>query len=89
MNQRMGLVLGCLLVLAACGSDHQDQAFATPAPPPGTGPVQISKSNVFSPLVQDLNKAKALNGQVQQQAKTADQSIEDQSAPSAATSDQP
>jgi hypothetical protein len=78
-----------MAALAACGSSNQDQASTTPAPPPGTGPVHISKSNVFSPLVQDLNKAKALNGQVQQQAKTADQSIEDQSAPSAATSDQP
>jgi hypothetical protein len=92
MNKSLSLSLACLLLgLAACGSNDQDQAAATKAPPPGTGPVQISKSNVFSPLVQDLNKAKALNGQVQQQAKGADQSIETQSmAPAAATTtDQP
>ncbi len=74
-----------LLALAACSS-KQDDSVATQAPPPGTGPVKISSSNAFSPLVQDLNKAKALNGQVQQQAKGADQSIESQSAPAAATS---
>jgi hypothetical protein len=78
-----------MAALAACGSSDQDQAAATKAPPPGTGPVQISKSNVFSPLVQDLNKAKALNGQVQQQAQDANKAIESQSAPAAATSDQP
>ena len=75
-----------LTALTACGSSHQDQAAATTPPPPGTGPVKISSSNVFSPLVQDLNKAKALNGQVQQQAKKADQSLENDSAPAAATS---
>ena len=85
---RTGLLLGCLLGLAACGSDHQDQA-ATQAPPPGTGPVKISSGNAFSPLVQDLNKAKAVNGQVQDQAKQADQSIEDQSAAPAAATSQP
>lgn len=74
-----------MAALAACGSSNQDQASATPAPPPGTGPVQISKSNVFSPLVQDLNKAKAVNSQVQQQAKGADQSLENDTAPAAAT----
>lgn len=87
MDKRMGLVCGCLLALAAC-SGKQDDSAATKAPPPGTGPVKISSSNAFSPLVQDLNKAKALNGQVQQQAKAANQSMEDQSsaAPAASTS---
>jgi len=91
MNRNLSLSLACLVLgLAACGSNDQGHAAATQAPPPGTGPVQVSKSNVFSPLVQDLNKAKAVNGQVQQQAKGADQSIESQStAPAAATSDQP
>jgi hypothetical protein len=89
MNTHIPVVLACMLALAACGSNDQDQAAATKAPPPGTGPVQISKSNVFSPLVQDLNKAKALNGQVQQQAQDANKAIESQSAPAAATSDQP
>ena len=78
-----------MATLAACGSSNQDQASATAAPPPGTGPVQISKSNVFSPLVQDLNKAKAVNSQVQQQAKGADQSLEKDTAPAAATASGP
>ena len=88
MDKRVGLVCGCLLALAAC-SGKQDDSAATKAPPPGTGPVKISSSNAFSPLVQDLNKAKALNGQVQQQAKAANQSIEDQSAAPAASTSQP
>jgi hypothetical protein len=73
-----------LATLAACSS-KQDDSAATQAPPPGTGPVKISSSNAFSPLVQDLNKAKAVNGQVQQQAKKADQSLEDDTAPAATT----
>jgi len=89
MNRHLLLTVACMLALAACGSNDQDQAAATKAPPPGTGPVQISKSNVFSPLVQDLNKAKAVNGQVQQQAQDANKAIESQSAPAAATSEQP
>ena len=89
MKRRTVLVLGCfLLALAACGSNNQSQTTATAAPPPGTGPVKIGKDNVFSPLVQDYNKAKALNGQVQQQAKSADQSLENDTAPAAATSQQ-
>ena len=85
MERRAALVLGCLLALAACSGKQQDTA-ATTAPPPGTGPVHISKSNVFSPLVQDLNKAKAVNGQVQDQANKANQSLENDTAPAAATS---
>lgn len=88
MGKRIGLICGCLLALAAC-SGKQDDSAATKAPPPGTGPVKISSGNAFSPLVQDLNKAKALNGQVQQQAKAANQSIEDQSAAPAASTSQP
>ena len=86
MELRAALALAALLALAACGSDHQDQAAATRSPPPGTGPVKISSSNAFSPLVQDLNKAKALNGQVQDQARKADQSLENDTAPAASTS---
>ncbi len=88
MDKKLTLPLLCLLALAACSS-KQDGSSATAAPPPGTGPVKISKSNVFSPLVQDLNKAKAVNSQVQQQGQATDQAIESQSAPSASTSDQP
>lgn len=84
MKRRAAFALGCLLTLAAC-SGKQPDATATAAPPPGTGPVQISKSNVFSPLVQDLNKAKAVNGQVQDQANKANQSLENDTAPAAAT----
>jgi hypothetical protein len=75
------LFLACL---AACSGKQEDSA-ATKAPPPGTGPVKISSSNAFSPLVQDLNQAKQVNDQVQQQAKGADQAIESDSAPAAAT----
>jgi ABC-type glycerol-3-phosphate transport system substrate-binding protein len=85
MERRATLVLGCLLALAACSGKQQDST-ATAAPPPGTGPVHISKSNVFSPLVQDLNKAKAVNGQVQDQANKANQSLENDTAPAATTS---
>ena len=74
-----------LLALTACSGKQADSS-ATAAPPPGTGPVKISSSNAFSPLVQDLNKAKAVNGQVQGQAKKADQSLENDTAPAAATS---
>ncbi|HEY1992740.1 MAG TPA: hypothetical protein VGH71_09785 [Gammaproteobacteria bacterium] len=88
MDKRMGLFCGCLLALAACSGKQEDSA-ASKAPPPGTGPVKISSNNVFSPLVQDLNKAKQVNSQVQQQAKGADQSIEDQSAAPAASTSQP
>ncbi len=77
-----------LLALAACGSpDKSTDSAATPLPNAAT--IHVSKSNAFSPLVQDLNKAKAVNGQVQQQAQQADQAIESQSAPAAATSNQP
>lgn len=89
MGIRACFALGCLLALAACGSDHQDPASASAAPPPGTGPVKISSSNAFSPLVQDLNKAKAVNGQVQQQAAAANKSLENDTAPAAATATQP
>lgn len=89
MERRAAYSLACLLLLAAC-SGKQEDSNATAAPPPGTGPVKISKSNVFSPLVQDLNKAKAVNGQVQQQGQATDQAIESQSdAPSAATASGP
>ena len=89
MQRHAALALAMLLVLAACGSDRQDQAAATKAPPPGSGPVKISSGNAFSPLVQDLNKAKALNGQVQKQGQATDDAIESQSgAPAASTSQQ-
>lgn len=88
MTVNKSYALYLLLALTAC-SGKQEDSTATTAPPPGTGPVKISSGNAFSPLVQDLNKAKALNGQVQKQAQAADQSIEDQSAPTASTSSQP
>lgn len=75
------LFLACL---AGCSGKQEDSA-ATKAPSPGTGPVKISSNNAFSPLVQDLNKAKQVNDQVQQQAKGTDKAIESDSAPAAAT----
>ena len=77
-----------LLALAACGSPDKSDGSSAATPPPNAATIHVSKSNVFSPLVQDLNKAKAVNGQVQQQAQQTDQAIESQSAPAAATSDQ-
>ncbi|HSN16882.1 MAG TPA: hypothetical protein VLV87_01620 [Gammaproteobacteria bacterium] len=79
------LPLLLLTALAACSGKQEDGAAK--APPPGTGPVKVSSSNVFSPLVQDLNKAKQVNAQVQQQGKATDQAIESESAPAAATTD--
>lgn len=88
MERRHAIALACLLALAACGSKQPDEA-ATPAPPPGTGPVKISSGNAFSPLVQDLNKAKAVNGKVQAQGQATDDAIESQSAPAGSTAEQP
>lgn len=86
MNKIAAVSYACLmLMLSACGSHKQDQTSATTPPPPGTGPVKISSSNVFSPLVQDLNKAKQVNNQVQQQAQAANKSLENDSTPSAST----
>lgn len=80
--------LALMLALAACGSpDKPADSAATPLPNAAT--IHVSKSNAFSPLVQDLNKAKAVNRQVQQQAQQTDQAIESQSAPAAATSNDP
>ncbi len=81
-------ILALAAALAACGSpDKSADSAATPLPNAAT--IHVSKGNVFSPLVQDLNKAKAVNGQVQQQAQQTDQAIESQSAPAAATSNDP
>lgn len=80
--------LALMLALAACGSPDKP-ADSAATPPPNAATIHVSKSNAFSPLVQDLNKAKAVNGQVQQQAQQTDQAIESQSAPAAATSNDP
>ena len=77
-----------ILALAACGSpDKPADSAATPLPNAAT--IHVSKGNVFNPLVQDLNKAKQVNGQVQQQARQTDQAIEAESAPSDSTSSRP
>ena len=89
MERHAALALATLLALAACGSGQQSQASATATPPPGTGPVKISSGNAFSPLVQDLNKAKAVNSQVQQQGQATDQAIDSQSGAPAASTSQP
>lgn len=87
MNRDLCLA-ATLFLLTACGSsDKPADSAATPLPNAAT--IHVSQSNVFSPLVQDLNKAKGVNGQVQQQAQQTDQAIESQSAPAAATSTDP
>ena len=87
MERRTALALACLLVLAGCSGKQDDATAKTAAPPAGT--INVPKNNVFSPLVQDLNKAKQVNNQVQQQAKAANQSLEDQSAAPASSTSQP
>lgn len=86
---RASCVIALACSLAACGSpDKSSDDAVTPLPNAAT--IHVSKSNVFSPLVQDLNKAKAVNGQVQAQGQQTDQAIESQSsAPAAATSNDP
>ena len=81
------LIAVALLASTACSSSDQSDQTATKAPPSGT--IQISKSNVFSPMVNDLNKAKQVNNQVQQQFNKTNGQVEAPtaaSAPSAATS---
>lgn len=83
-------VAGLMLVLAACGSNNASDQAATKAPPSGT--VVVPKNNVFSPLVQDLNKAKQVNNQVQEQFQKTNGQVEAPtaaSAPSAATGSGP
>ena len=83
MERRAALALACLLALTACSGKQDDTAAKTAAPPSGT--INVPKNNVFSPLVQDLNKAKQVNNQVQQQAQDANKTMESDSAPAAAT----
>ena len=78
------------LAITACGSDNSSDQAATKAPPAGT--VVVPKNNVFSPLVQDLNKAKQVNSQVQQQFQKTHGQVEAPtaaSAPPAATANGP
>lgn len=87
MNKALSLLVASVF-LAACGSDKQPaDTAAAKAPPAGT--IVVPKDNVFSPLVQDLNKAKQVNNQVQQQGQQANQQIETETAPPAATADNP
>lgn len=82
------LCLLAMLALGACGSDKQDDTTATHAPPAGT--VVVPKNNVFSPLVNDLNKAKQVNNTVQQQFQKGDKQLEsDSAAPAPATTQAP
>ena len=86
---KMPLIAVLLSLLAACGSSDKPAADSAATPPPNAATIHVSKSNAFSPLVQDLNKAKQVNSQVQQQAQQTDQQIESDSAPAAATSNDP
>ena len=91
MKNALCIVLASLaFTLASCGSNDQSDQAATKAPPSGT--VVVPKNNVFSPLVQDLNKAKQVNSQVQQQFQKTNGQVEAPtaaSAPSAATGSGP
>ena len=72
------------LILAACGSSSPPPAKqASSAPSDAT--VTVSKSNVFSPLVDDLNKAKMLKKQSQAQVDHANTDQQIEPAPAAAT----
>lgn len=84
--KKVSCILVTALMLAACGSSNQSDQSATKAPPAGT--VVVPKNNVFSPLVNDLNKAKQVNNQVQQQFQKTNGEVESAttaSAPAAAT----
>ena len=71
-------------LLAACGSSNPPPAKqASSAPADAT--VVVSKSNVFSPLVDDLNKAKMLKKQSQGQVDHANTDQQIEPAPAAAT----
>lgn len=77
---------GLAFSVAACSSSDQSDQNATKAPPAGT--VVVPKNNVFSPMVNDLNKAKQVNNQVQQQFQKANGEVESATsanAPAAAT----
>jgi lipoprotein-anchoring transpeptidase ErfK/SrfK len=71
-------------LLAACGSSNAPppkQASSAPA----DATVVVSKGNVFSPLVDDLNKAKMLKKQSQGQVDHANTDQQIEPAPAAAT----
>ena len=79
-------MLVAALMLAACSSSDQSDQNTAKAPPAGT--VVVPKNNVFSPLVNDLNKAKQVNNQVQQQFQKTNGEVESATtagAPAAAT----
>ena len=73
-----------ILLLTACGSSNPPPAKqASSAPADAT--VTVSKGNVFSPLVDDLNKAKMLKKQSQGQVDHANTDQQIEPAPAAAT----
>jgi conjugal transfer/entry exclusion protein len=87
MNKSLSLLV-VPLIIAACGADKPPADTAAAKVPPA-GTIVVPNSNVFSPLVQDLNKAKQVNNQVQQQGQQANQQIETETAPPATTAANP
>jgi hypothetical protein len=57
------VILTATLALAACGSSNPSPANSTASSAPPAGTIVVPKSNVFSPMVDDLNKAKQLKAQ--------------------------
>ena len=72
------------LLLAACGSSEPPPAKQASAAP-ADATVTVSKNNVFSPLVDDLNKAKMLKKQSQGQVDHASTDRQIEGAPGATT----
>lgn len=90
--QRMFCAAVACLLLAACGSSDQSGQASAGGRKGGSAPsaatVVVSKGNAFSPLVDDINKAKQLQRQsVQQSQPDADKQTDQ--APAAATNNPP
>ena len=72
-------------ILVACGSSNPPPAKQASSAAPADATVVVSKGNVFSPLVDDLNKAKMLKKQSQGQVDHANTDQQIEPAPAAAT----
>lgn len=78
--KKMLVIAGCVLLLSACGSssDSKQSKDADNAPP---------KKTVFDSYVQDVNKAKQVQGKLDAAQQKADAQL--QQAESAGTTSQP
>ena len=73
MNANISMAAACLVLLAACGSNDDSSSAANTGgrrggSAPSAATVVVSKGNAFSPLVEDVNKAKALQRQSVEQS---------------------